>query len=99
MQAISALAKNDQAVERRAETVLSLFETCDALRKPERFETLLAVAVVVEPSLAAAQGPTLQTWLALTLAVDAGAAARSASAPEQIKQVVRAARLQALHGA
>ena len=99
LQAISALAKNDQAVERRAETVLSLFETCDALRKPERFETLLAVAVVVEPSLAAAQGPTLQTWLALTLAVDAGAAARSASAPEQIKQVVRAARLKALHGA
>ena len=38
-------------------------------------------------------------WLQVVLAVDAGAAARSASAPDQIKQRVRAARLAALQDA
>ena len=78
-----------------ADTVLSLFETCDALRKPERFETLLQTAGAVDSTIHATQ----QAWrscLQVVLAVDAGAVARLASEPAQIKQRVRAARLEAL---
>jgi tRNA nucleotidyltransferase (CCA-adding enzyme) len=78
-----------------ADDVLSLFETCDALRKPERFEALLHTACCVDESISVACR-TWQSWLQVVLAVDAGAAARAASAPDQIKQRVRAARLAAL---
>jgi tRNA nucleotidyltransferase (CCA-adding enzyme) len=78
-----------------ADAVLSLFETCDALRKPERFEALLQTAGCVDEVVFALR-EVWQYWLQIVLAVDAGAAARSASAPEQIKQRVRAARLAAL---
>lgn len=81
-----------------ADAVLSLFETCDALRKPERFEVLLATAGFVAEA-AAVLREAWQSWLQVVLAVDAGAAARSASAPDQIKQRVRAARLAALQHA
>ena len=80
-----------------AEAVLSLFETCDALRKPERFEALLQTAGSVDAAINIAS-PAWQSWLHVVLAVDAGAAARLASAPNQIKQCVRAARLAALQG-
>jgi len=80
-----------------ADAVLSLFETCDALRKPERFEALLATAGLVAGA-AAVLREAWQSWLQVVLAVDAGAAARLASAPDQIKQRVRAARLAALQG-
>lgn len=80
-----------------ADAILSLFETCDALRKPERFETLLRTAGAVNDSMRTMQ-KAWQSWLQVVLAVDAGAAARSASAPDQIKQRVRAARLEALQG-
>ncbi len=80
-----------------ADAVLSLFETCDALRKPERFEALLQTAGCVDEVVFALR-EVWQSWLQIVLAVDAGAAARSASAPEQIKQRVRAARLAALQG-
>ena len=78
-----------------ADAVLSLFETCDALRKPERFEALLQTAGAVDEA-AKLLCEAWQSWLHVVLAVDAGAAARSASAPDQIKQCVRAARLAAL---
>ncbi len=80
-----------------ADAVLSLFETCDALRKPERFETLLQTAGGVNEAVRELL-EARQSWLQIVLAVDAGAAARSASAPDQIKQRVRAARLAALQG-
>jgi len=80
-----------------ADAILSLFETCDALRKPERFEALLQTAGCVDER-AFALREAWQSWLQIVLAVDAGAAARSASAPAEIKQRVRAARLAALHG-
>ena len=78
-----------------ADAILSLFETCDALRKPERFEALLQTAGCVDEQVFALR-EVWQSWLQIVLAVDAGAAARSASAPDQIKQRVRAARLAAL---
>lgn len=80
-----------------ADAVLSLFETCDALRKPERFEALLQTAGGVDEAVSELR-EAWQSWLQIVLAVDAGAAARSASAPDQIKQRVRAARLAALQG-
>lgn len=81
-----------------AETVLSLFETCDAIRKPERFEASLHTACYVDEVVSVAR-EAWQSWLQVVLTVDAGAAARSASAPDQIKQRVRAARLAALQKA
>lgn len=81
-----------------ADAVLLLFETCDALRKPERFETLLQTAGGVDEVVSVVCADW-RSWLQIVLAVDAGAAARSASAPDQIKQKVRAARLAALHAA
>jgi tRNA nucleotidyltransferase (CCA-adding enzyme) len=81
-----------------ADAVLSLFEMCDALRKPERFEVLLQTAGSVDAAINVAS-EAWQSWLYVVLAVDAGAAARSASASDQIKQRVRVARLAALQGA
>lgn len=78
-----------------ADAILSLFEACDALRKPERFEALLQTASDIDEALGARQ-QAWQSWLRVVLAVDAGAAARAAGAPDQIKQRVRAARLVAL---
>jgi len=75
-----------------AERVMTLFEMCDAIRKPERFGLLVETAKLV-------QDVDLVWWrlrLETVLAVDAGAAARTASVPEQIKQAVRTARLAAL---
>jgi tRNA nucleotidyltransferase (CCA-adding enzyme) len=82
----------------QADAVLSLFETCDALRKPERFEALLQTAGSVDAAINVSS-EAWQSWLQVVLTVDAGAAARSASAPDQIKQQVRAARLVALQSA
>ena len=79
----------------RAEAVLSLIEACDALRKPERFDALMRTACYVD-DMSRATCEAWQSWLHVVLAVDAGAAARLASAPDQIKQTVRAARLAAL---
>lgn len=78
-----------------ADAILSLFETCDALRKPERFETLLQTAGAVDETIHATQ-QAWRSWLQVVLAVDAGAAARLAREPAQIKQRVRVARLEAL---
>ncbi len=75
-----------------AEHVLGVFESCDALRKPERFVTLLQAAHIVR----AVPLPAWQGWLNAVMSIDAGAAARTASTPQQIKAVVRQARLQAL---
>ena len=93
--AISAQMAAPVNEPQHAEMILSLFETCDALRKPERFEALLTLAGLVDEKINAARS-AWASWLAIVLTVDAGAAARGASAPEQIKHAVRAARLAAL---
>jgi tRNA nucleotidyltransferase (CCA-adding enzyme) len=74
------------------EEIMSLFDTCDAIRKPERFSLLLDTASLVQVYDAQRWRSRLQT----VLSVDAGAAAKTAVEPRQIKQVVRAARLAAL---
>lgn len=77
-----------------AEHVMRLFECCDAIRKPERFGWLLESAMLVQQDI---DPLWWRARLDIVLAVDAGAAARTASEPAQIKQAVRAARLAALN--
>lgn len=77
-----------------AEHVMSVFERCDAIRKPERFGWLLESARLVQQDI---DPLWWRARLDIVLAVDAGAAARTASEPAQIKQAVRAARLAALN--
>ena len=74
------------------EEILSLFEFCDVVRKPNRMKTLFETAKVVTEF-------DHKKWLSRlesVLAVDAGAVARTADTPAEIKQVVRSARLSAL---
>lgn len=78
--------------EQNAESVLSLFEVCDALRKPDRLRTLLRTAAVV----ATVDVDQWDTHLRCVLGVDAGQAAQQASHPSEIKAAVRQARLSAL---
>ena len=82
----------DQTEEVNAGQVLGLFESCDALRKPSRFGCLLQAASVVQP----VSFQAWKIWLDAVSAIDAGAAARTAASPQQIKSVVRSARLAAL---
>ncbi|MGB6008921.1 hypothetical protein [Castellaniella sp.] len=73
---------------------LALLESCDAMRRPDRFEALLAAAECVLDDVDPA------VWmqrLAAVRAVDAGAVARAAGGdPARIRADLRAARTQAL---
>lgn len=76
-------------------TQLELIESCDALRKPQRFEHVLAAAECVRTGVARA------VWtrrLAALRGIDAGAVARAAGEPERIRAALRAARLAVLSG-
>lgn len=91
-------------VKRTPEDVMSLLESSDALRKPERFEVLLNTAALVMHGAVdhadnADNHDNVVWWcgrLKAVLAVDAGAVAQTVSEPAQIKQAVRAARLAVL---
>jgi len=91
-------------VKRTPEDVMSLLESCDALRKPERFEVLLNTAALVMHGAAdhannADTHDNVVWWrgrLQVVLDVDAGAVAQAVSEPAHIKQAVRAARLAVL---
>jgi tRNA nucleotidyltransferase (CCA-adding enzyme) len=75
---------------------LELMERCDALRKPDRFIGLLRGAAVRMPVDEAAW----QAALATLRGIDAGAIARQyPGQPDQIKQALRTARIDALRGA
>jgi tRNA nucleotidyltransferase (CCA-adding enzyme) len=78
--------------QQNAESVLILFEMCDALRKPDRLRALLRTAAVVAVV-------NIEQWeerLLCVLGVDAGEAAQQASHPSEIKATVRQARFNAL---
>ena len=91
----------------RAGTIVTLFERCDAWRKPARFaQMLLACECDVRgrggpgddfSSRPFAQAPYLLGALACARGVDAGAVAqRHADRPERIKDAVHAARVDAV---
>ena len=78
--------------DQTADAILSLFEVCDALRKPDRLRALLrAAAVVVDVNI-----PQWEQRLVCVLGVDAGLAAKQVAHPSEIKSAVRQARLNAL---
>ena len=99
-----------RALSLRANTLVTLFERCDGLRKPERFAQMLqaaecdfrgrgadAAGVTRYAALPYPQGPYLLAALAAARAVDAGAvAARWSERPERIREAVHAARVSAV---
>ena len=99
-----------RALSLRANTLVTLFERCDGLRKPERFAQMLQAAecdfrgrgadaadIDRYAALPYPQGPYLLAALAAARAVDAGAvAARWAERPERIREAVHAARVSAV---
>ncbi|WLI89302.1 multifunctional CCA addition/repair protein [Massilia sp. R2A-15] len=91
----------------RANTIVTLFERCDAFRKPQRFEQMLLASecdfrgrggegddFATRPY---PQAPHLLAALKAARAVDAGAvAAKYAEKPERIKEAVHKARVSAV---
>jgi tRNA nucleotidyltransferase (CCA-adding enzyme) len=91
----------------RPNTIVTLFERCDAFRKPQRFEQMLLASECDFRGRGAAgddfrgrpypQGPYLLAALAAARAVDAGEVAqRYADKPERIKDAVHNARVRAV---
>ncbi|MBO1111508.1 CCA tRNA nucleotidyltransferase [Bordetella petrii] len=83
----------DQAGADEPPAQLALIESCDALRKPDRFAALLQAAAVVT----AVDQPAWQRRVDAVRGVDAGAIARQcAGDPARIKPALQQARLDAL---
>jgi tRNA nucleotidyltransferase (CCA-adding enzyme) len=91
----------------RSNTIVTLFERCDAFRKPQRFEQMLLASECDFRGRGGEgddfrtrpwpQGPHLLAALAAARAVDAGEVARHyAENPERIKDAVHAARVSAV---
>ncbi len=91
----------------RSNTIVTLFERCDAFRKPRRFEQMLLASECDFRGRGGEgddfrtrpwpQGPHLLAALAAARAVDAGEVARRyAENPERIKDAVHAARVSAV---
>jgi tRNA nucleotidyltransferase (CCA-adding enzyme) len=76
-----------------AARLLELLRRADALRRPERFAALLAVARLAEPGL---ETGAARRALEAAAAVDAGAIARAAASPQEIAARLDAARLEAV---
>ncbi|HEY6895772.1 MAG TPA: multifunctional CCA addition/repair protein [Rhodocyclaceae bacterium] len=88
--------------ELRPDTLVKLLESCDALRRPERFEEmLLACEADFRGRLGweqrpYPQRPALQAARAAAASVDGGAIAKACSDPATIPQRIREARIEAL---
>ncbi|MEA5097418.1 MAG: multifunctional CCA addition/repair protein [Burkholderiaceae bacterium] len=96
-----------RGLEMRAETMVALFERCDAIRRPERFLDLLKAAECdfrgrssQERSFADQPYPQAAHWqaaLAAARGVDAGALAQQfAEEPKRIPPAIHAARIAAV---
>ena len=94
-----------RALEMRPASIMKLIQATDALRQPERFEEFLQACQSDfhgrpgYESQAYDQARVLRTALHAAQQVDAGAVARQYSEPEQIRQKVYEARLQAVTAA
>jgi len=99
-----------RALELRARTVVTLFERCDAFRKPARFSQMLMASECDARGREGAgvsfrdapypQRPYLENALAAARGVNAGEIAqRTADRPERIPDMVRAARVRAVKAA
>jgi tRNA nucleotidyltransferase (CCA-adding enzyme) len=91
-----------RAGELRPATMVKLFEHCDALRRPERFEDLLLSAACDfhgrpgYESLPYAPAPLLRRALRAARGVDAASIARQAVEPSKIAAAVHEARVHAV---
>jgi tRNA nucleotidyltransferase (CCA-adding enzyme) len=95
-----------RALELRPNTIVRLFERCDAFRKPQRFADMLRAAECDRRGRAGfeqaafPQAPYLLQALRAARAVDAGAIAqRFTGEPQRIAQAVHAARVTAVAAA
>jgi tRNA nucleotidyltransferase (CCA-adding enzyme) len=94
-----------RAPELRPATVVKLFERCDALRRPERFEDLLLACACDfhgRPGyevLCYAPAALLRTALAAARGVDAAAIAAEVDEPKRIAAAVHEARVHAVRKA
>ena len=75
--------------------LLELFEATDALRRPGRFEQVVAAACVGASDVASSR-LVIDRGRAAAAGVDAGAIAHAAGGPEEIRERVRQARLEAI---
>ncbi len=82
----------------KPEAIVTLFQACDAWRRPERFEQLLQAVESVYASGARTlgAGPSLIAALSAARAVDAGAIARRETEPHKIAARLRTARVAAV---
>jgi tRNA nucleotidyltransferase (CCA-adding enzyme) len=91
-----------RALEMRPDTVVQLLHDTDALRQPERFAAFLQACVCDlrgrpgYETFAFPEADYLKRALAVALAVDAGAIAKSLDRPEKIKEAVFNARVAAV---
>ncbi len=91
-----------RAFQLRAETIIKLFQSVDAWRRPERFAHLLQVCAADARGRtghehdAYPQADYLAGLLSVARAVDAGEIARRCAAPGQIAAAVSLARVQAI---
>ena len=92
-----------RALELRPDTTLALLERCDALRRPERFDAILAACAADHQGRAGQAGRPypqrahLLQALAAAQTVDAGAIARAQ--PDRLVAAIAAARVAAIHTA
>jgi len=93
-----------RAKELRADTVIKLFQTADAWRRPERFEQMLqacssdARGRTGHENDAYPQADYLSRLLSVARAVDAGAIAKQCADPGDIPEKIRQARIDSLAG-
>ena len=81
---------------RAAGAVLDTLTRCDALRRPERFATLLEAAACCDPQFDAAPW---HTALAAAQGIDAGALAAACTEKREIPERIRDARIAAIAAA
>jgi tRNA nucleotidyltransferase (CCA-adding enzyme) len=86
------------APELDAESLLELFDTVDAWRRPERFAELMAASFAGEPGTEQAR-TRLERALKAAAGIDAGAIARAAKGATEIRGGIHAARLEAIRQA
>ncbi len=83
------------AAELDAAELLELLDATDAWRKPERFTELIAAALAAEPEQESA-AELLERARHAAAAVDAGAIAKTADTPVEIRSRVAAARVESI---
>ena len=95
-----------RALELRPNTIVTLFERCDAFRKPQRFIDMLRACECDSRGRAGCeerpfpQAPYLKAALAAARAVDAGAIAQGCTGePRRIAEAVHAARVEVVKAA